>query len=104
MICPLYRGCPLLIGSNCIILIGRDKFGDLVLSVFNTVSLSRRVLFERFHCIQIPDVHLFSVFFTWNEVIQIQCTVSKIKTLKSAVLSRKVSMSAIKDVIALYKR
>ena len=32
MICPLYRGCPLLRGSNCIILIGRDKFGDLVLS------------------------------------------------------------------------
>ena len=31
-ICPLYRGCPLLRDSNCIILIGRDKFGDLVLS------------------------------------------------------------------------
>ena len=32
MVCPLYRGCPLLRGSNHIILIGRDKFGDLVLS------------------------------------------------------------------------
>ena len=32
MVCPLYRGCPLLRGSNRIILIGRDKFGDLVLS------------------------------------------------------------------------
>ena len=29
----LYRGCPLLRGSNRIILIGRDKFGDLVLSI-----------------------------------------------------------------------
>ena len=33
MICPLYRGCPLLRGSNRIILIGMDKFGDLVLSL-----------------------------------------------------------------------
>ena len=33
MVCPLYRGCPLLRGSNRIILIGRDKFGDLVLSI-----------------------------------------------------------------------
>ena len=33
MLCPLYRGCPLLRGSNRIILIGRDKFGDLVLSI-----------------------------------------------------------------------
>ena len=33
MVCPLYRGCPLLRGSNHIILIGRDKFGDLVLSI-----------------------------------------------------------------------
>ena len=32
MVCPLYRGCPLLRGSNRIILIGRDTFGDLVLS------------------------------------------------------------------------
>ena len=32
MVCPLYRGCPLL-SSNRIILIGRDKFGDLVLSI-----------------------------------------------------------------------
>ena len=32
MVCPLYRGCPLLRGSNHIILIGRDKFGNLVLS------------------------------------------------------------------------
>ena len=32
MVCPLYRGCPLLRGSNRIILLGRDKFGDLVLS------------------------------------------------------------------------
>ena len=32
MVCPLYRGCPLLRGSNHIILIGRDTFGDLVLS------------------------------------------------------------------------
>ena len=52
VICPLYRGCPLLRGSNCIILIGRDKFGFVLCGeVFNTVSLSRRVLFERFHCI-----------------------------------------------------
>ena len=29
----LYRGCPLLRGSNRIILIGRDKFGDLVSSI-----------------------------------------------------------------------
>ena len=40
--------------SNCIILIGGIKLGDLVLSiveeVFNTVSLSWSVLFERFHC------------------------------------------------------
>ena len=36
MIWPLYRGCPLLRGSNCIILIGRDKFGDLVLSIVET--------------------------------------------------------------------
>ena len=33
MVCPLYRGCPLLRGSNRIILIGRDKFGDLVSSI-----------------------------------------------------------------------
>ena len=33
MVYPLYRGCPLLRGSNRIILIGRDKFGDLVLSI-----------------------------------------------------------------------
>ena len=33
VVCPLYRGCPLLRGSNRIILIGRDKFGDLVLSI-----------------------------------------------------------------------
>ena len=33
MVCPLYRGCPLLRGSNSILLIGRDKFGDLVLSI-----------------------------------------------------------------------
>ena len=33
MLCPVYRGCPLLRGSNRIILIGRDKFGDLVLSI-----------------------------------------------------------------------
>ena len=32
VVCPLYRGCPLLRGSNHIILIGRDKFVDLVLS------------------------------------------------------------------------
>ena len=54
MVCPLYRGCPLLRRSNRIILIGGIKFGDLVFvhcgEVFNTVSLSRRVLFERFHC------------------------------------------------------
>ena len=29
----LYRDCPLLRDSNCIILIGRLKFGDLVLSI-----------------------------------------------------------------------
>ena len=28
-----YRECPLLRDSNCIILIGRLKFGDLVLSI-----------------------------------------------------------------------
>ena len=33
MVCPLYRDCPLLRDSNCIILIGRIKFGDLVLSI-----------------------------------------------------------------------
>ena len=33
MVCPLYRDCPLLRDSNCIILIGRLKFGDLVLSI-----------------------------------------------------------------------
>ena len=33
MVCPLYRECPLLRDSNCIILIGRLKFGDLVLSI-----------------------------------------------------------------------
>ena len=33
MVCPIYRGCPLLTGSNRILLIGRDKFGDLVLSI-----------------------------------------------------------------------
>ena len=33
VVCPLYRGCPLLRGSNRIILIGSDKFGDLVLSI-----------------------------------------------------------------------
>ena len=35
MVCPLYRDCPLLRDSNCIILIGDRgvKFGDLVLSI-----------------------------------------------------------------------
>ena len=33
MVCPLYRDCPLLRDSNCIILIGGLKFGDLVLSI-----------------------------------------------------------------------
>ena len=33
MVCPLYRDCPLLRDSNCIILIGEIKFGDLVLSI-----------------------------------------------------------------------
>ena len=33
MVYPLYRECPLLRDSNCIILIGRLKFGDLVLSI-----------------------------------------------------------------------
>ena len=33
MVCPLYRECPLLRESNCIILIGGLKFGDLVLSI-----------------------------------------------------------------------
>ena len=33
MVCPLYRDCPLLRDSNCIILIGWLKFGDLVLSI-----------------------------------------------------------------------
>ena len=33
MVCPLYRDCPLLRDSNCIILIGGIKFGDLVLSI-----------------------------------------------------------------------
>ena len=33
MACPLYRDCPLLRDSNCIILIGGLKFGDLVLSI-----------------------------------------------------------------------
>ena len=36
MVCPLYRDCPLLRDSNCIILIGGRggiKFGDLVLSI-----------------------------------------------------------------------
>ena len=33
MVCPLYRECPLLRDSNYIILIGRLKFGDLVLSI-----------------------------------------------------------------------
>ena len=33
MVCPLYRECPLLRDSNCIILIGRLKFEDLVLSI-----------------------------------------------------------------------
>ena len=33
VVCPLYRDCPLLRDSNCIILIGRLKFGDLVLSI-----------------------------------------------------------------------
>ena len=31
--CPLYRDCPLLRDSNCIILIGGLKFGDLVVSI-----------------------------------------------------------------------
>ena len=33
MVCPLYRDCPLLRDSNCNILIGGLKFGDLVLSI-----------------------------------------------------------------------
>ena len=33
MVCPLYRECLLLRESNCIILIGGLKFGDLVLSI-----------------------------------------------------------------------
>ena len=33
VVCPLYRDCPLLRDSNCIILIGGLKFGDLVLSI-----------------------------------------------------------------------
>ena len=33
MVCPLYRDCPLLRDSNCIILIGGLKFGDLVVSI-----------------------------------------------------------------------
>ena len=33
MVCPLYRECPLLGDSNCIILIGGLKFGDLVVSI-----------------------------------------------------------------------
>ena len=33
MVCPLYRDCPLLRDSNCIILIGGLKFGDIVLSI-----------------------------------------------------------------------
>ena len=33
MVCPLYRDCPLLRDSNCIILIGGLKFGYFVLSI-----------------------------------------------------------------------
>ena len=33
MVCPLYRDCPLLRDSNCIILIGGINFGDLVSSI-----------------------------------------------------------------------
>ena len=33
MVCPLYRDCPLLRDSNCIILIGGVKIWDLVLSI-----------------------------------------------------------------------
>ena len=68
MVCPLYRECPLLRESNCIILIGGLKFGDLVLSIVERaliqcplfgVSIKRE---STVHVYGLIDISFFSLF------------------------------------------
>ena len=54
-------GCPLFGGSKCIRTIGKQNFGTstcvLCREVYYIVSLSRRVHYQRFHCIGNNNYH-----------------------------------------------